>query len=131
MLLGLVGEIGLVGVEIFVRPRPLYSAVPLATPFVVCSVTGEPSVTADKVSCSGFGIDSDVFSSIGESGGGGMFVPAVRDSSGARTGSSNRLAGVAMPFDATVVGIVVCNVPNAENATVYDCTGVKKRGISK
>ena len=41
-------------------------------------------------------------SEMGESGGGGMSVPAVRESRGARTGSSNLRDGVVV-----VAGIVV------------------------
>jgi hypothetical protein len=52
--------------------------------------TGAPSATADTFSGSGFGKGAGGVSSMGESGGGGMSVPAVRESSGARTGSSKR-----------------------------------------
>jgi hypothetical protein len=125
MLLGLVGETGLVGVGSFVRPRPVYSVVPFAVPFVVCPSTSALSVTTDKLSASGFGIGVGAFSSIGDSGGGGISVPAVSDASGAKTGSSNRRAEELVPFDTAVDGIMIYNVQFVENATVYDLTELK------
>ena len=108
MLLGRVIETGLAGTDApFVRPRPVYSVVPSA-PFV-CPFTGDtsaPSATADTTSGSGFDANSSGFSSMGESGGGGMFVPAVRESRGARTGSSNFPREVLAPLGRVVEGIM-------------------------
>jgi hypothetical protein len=107
ILLGRVIETGLVGTEIpFVRPRPVYSSlVPFVCPFNVD--TGAPSATAGSTSGPTFSGNSGVLSSMGESGGGGMFVPAVRESRGARTGSSNRPREVLVPLGRRVAeGIV-------------------------
>jgi hypothetical protein len=99
-------EIGLVGTDVpFVRPRPVYSVVPFV-PFA-CPFTGTPSATADTTSGSGFDGNSSGFSSMGESGGGGMFVPAVRESRGARTGSSNFPRAVLVPLGRVAVGMIV------------------------
>ena len=78
-------------------------------PFAPCPFTGDiaaPSETVDTVSGSGFDINSRGFSSMGESGGGGMFVPTVRESSGARTGSSNFPLEMALPLGRVVEGIM-------------------------
>jgi hypothetical protein len=102
-------EIGLVGTDVsFVRPRPVYSIdpfAPFACPFT--DDTGAPSATADTTSGSGFNGNSSGFSSMGESGGGGMFVPAVRESRGARTGSSNFPSEVLVPMGRVAEGMVV------------------------
>jgi hypothetical protein len=106
ILLGLVDETGLVGTELpFVRPRPVYSPLTLSLwPFI--GDTGAPSATAETIPGSTFGRNSSGFSSMGESGGGGMFVPAVRESRGARTGSSNRPLEVLVPLGSVAEGIM-------------------------
>ncbi len=109
MLLGRVIDTGLVGTEVpFVRPRPVYSVVPFA-PFAfpfICN-TGAPSATADTTSGLGFDSKSSGFSSMGESGGGGISVPAVRESRGARTGSSNFIRDGVVPLGRVTEGMVV------------------------
>jgi hypothetical protein len=100
MLLGRVIETGLVGTDVpFVRPRPVYSVVPFA-PFAC-------SATVDTISCSGFDGNSSVFSSMGESGGGGISVPAVRESRGARTGSSNFPREMLVPLGRVAEGMIL------------------------
>jgi len=100
MLLGRVMETGLSGTDAtLVRPPPLYVSekpvapfIPFVCPFPADSSSGAPSAIADM--CAGsisLGRATGAFSSMGESGGGGMSVPFVRESRGARAGSSNRL----------------------------------------
>jgi len=103
ILVGRVGETGLAGTESFVRPRPVYSV----GLFAVYPFTGAPSATADTTSGSCFDDGAGRVSSMGESGGGGMFVPAVSESRGARTGSSNRPREVNRPLGGTADGMFV------------------------
>lgn len=74
-------------------------------------LVGEPGARPRDCSSSGFEVVEMAESALGagggasetgESGGGGMSVPAVRESRGARTGSSNLRDGVVV-----VAGIVV------------------------
>ena len=83
-LLGLVVDAGLRG-GVLPCEGPL-RALPFVFPFVL--TLGAPSATAETFASAGCG--GNGFSSTGEAGGGGMFVPAVRDSRGPRTGSSKR-----------------------------------------
>ena len=110
------------------RPRPVYSVVPFA--LFSCPFTGDtsaPSWTADTTSGSGFDGNSSGFSSMGESGGGGMFVPAVRESRGARTGSSNFPREVLVPLGRVAEGMVVMQCSKSTGSSENDCASSKIR----
>lgn len=74
---------------VFVRPRPSY-AVPL--PLLFVAVADWPFVVPPfEFSDAPFAADAGTYFSIGESGGGGMPVPSVREKfTGVSWGSSNR-----------------------------------------
>jgi len=71
--------------------RPLPSYVLFELPLAACAVV----IGAGSAAGAG-----RAFSSIGESGGGGMSVPAVKESKVPRTGKAN------LPFEASLVGMI-------------------------
>jgi hypothetical protein len=103
MLLGLFKDIGLESPFPTVRPRPVYTSVTGGW----LPLTGALSVIVETFSGSGCVLGSS--SAIGDSGGGGILVPAVRlTGSIERAGSSNfpRLDCVVVLFSTLVGGMV-------------------------
>lgn len=144
ILLGLVAVVdaGLSGATsvLLVRPRPVPSCTtfPFAFPFAtVFGVTARPfaeTVVVDNGSVAGFSFAAGGggFSSMGESGGGGISVPSVREKfTGVSCGSSKR------PFDLPLAGIVqVVDPSSAEaevgnNRTVGDFPQVNSFGVAE
>jgi len=81
--------------------RPLPSYVLFALPLAACEVV----IGAGSAAGAG-----GAFSSIGESGGGGMSVPAVKESNVPRTGKAN------LPFEASLVGMTaeICSCRSSQ-----------------
>jgi hypothetical protein len=95
MLLGRVVDAGLRGgfsTVVVVRPLPSY------TPFAAVPLP----LTGAGIGSMALGVGAGAFSSMGESGGGGMFVPSVSEKvMGLRSRSSNRPVGL-------LVASIVC-----------------------